>query len=255
MENKMKDEGKVSSLKKSLDVLNCFIKDSKLGVTQISRKLGISKSHVYKILSTYESMGYIEQDQETEKYELGFQVFVLSKALGEKFIITKVASPYLQELANQSKQRVYMAMPYENQVLYLDAFYPIGEIGLMRNVLGEKSDMYCTGLGKAMLASMSDDAFIKYCEQTNFTGYTDNTILTAEDLSKEVARIRKRGYAIDDMEHEFGIRCLAMPVFNRNHQLLAAISISGSAVMMREEYMLTLAKILKKTVQEIEGRL
>ena len=56
----MDNDGKVSSLKKALDVLNCFIEEPRLGVTQISRKLGISKSHVYKILTTYEAMGYID---------------------------------------------------------------------------------------------------------------------------------------------------------------------------------------------------
>lgn len=251
----MDNDGKVSSLKKALDVLNCFIEEPRLGVTQISRKLGISKSHVHKILTTYEAMGYIDQDKETGKYELGLHIFALSRALGEKFLITKVAVPYLQELSNQVDQRVYLAMPYEGQVLYLDAFYPIGEIGLMRNVLGKTAEMYCTGLGKAMLASMPEDVIVDYCREREFFGYTDNTILSAEALSKELERIRKRGYAIDDMEHEFGIRCLAMPVFNRNHQLTAAISISGPAVGMQEEHMMMLAQMLKKTVQEVEGRL
>lgn len=251
----MGEEGRVSSLQKSLEVLGCFIQEPRLGVTQISRKLGISKSHVCKILATFEDMGYIDKDEESGKYELGLGIFALSRALGEKFIITKVAAPYLQELANQTNQRVYLAMPYEDQVLYLDAFYPIGEIGLMRNILGERAQMYCTGLGKAMLSGLSAQAVDEYCKDREFIQYTDNTIISSEGLREELERVRRRGYAIDDMEHEFGVRCVAMPVFDRSRKLSAAVSISGPAVLIHQDTAQDLAQRLKKTVRDIEGRL
>lgn len=247
--------GTVSSLKKSLDVLNCFIEEPRLGVTQISRKLGISKGHIFKILATYESMGYLSKDPESGKYELGVRMFALSRAMGEKFAVTKVAAPYLQELANQFNQRVYLAMPYEDQVLYLDAFYPIGEISLLRNILGERAEMYCTGLGKAMLSAMAPDTVSAYCEGREFVQYTDRTITTKEDLKEELSRIQRRGYAIDDMEHEFGIRCVAMPLYDRSSRLEGAVSISGSSVSFQGDYMLSLAQQLKKTVRDVEARL
>lgn len=251
----MTDDIKVPSLKKSIDVLNCFIEEPKLGVTQISKRLGLSKSHVFKILATYESMGYIDKDKENGKYELGIGIFTLSRALGEKFIITKVAAPYMQDLANKTNERVYLAIPYDGQVLYLEAFYPIGKIGLLRNILGEKAEMYCTGIGKAMLSALPQKELEQYCEKTSFIQYTDRTIVTKEALIEEIKKTQRRGFAVDDMEHEFGIRCVAMPVFDRYRHQIAAISVSGSSILINQERMTVIAQQLKLTVQEIESRI
>lgn len=251
----MEKEKTVSSLNKALQVLDCFAEESQLGATQISRRLGMSKGYASKILSTLCQEGYIDKNYETKKYELGMHIFALSRALGEKYVITKVASPYLQELANIIRQRVYLAMQYRNKVLYLDAFYPIGEIGLIRNILGEEAELYCTGIGKAILSNMPPHELERYCSHLIFQQYTDKTLMSESALRQDIEKSRQRGYAIDDMEHEFGIRCLAMPILSRSRRTVAAVSISGSSLNITNDKMDILAQHLKKTVQEIEGRL
>lgn len=90
------NEIKVKSLQKALEILNLFTVKPVLGVTEISEYFGIYKSTVHNILSTLKAMEYLEQDEETGKYRLGIQVFTLSKALGDTYSITKIATPYLQ---------------------------------------------------------------------------------------------------------------------------------------------------------------
>ena len=142
-------EIKVKSLQKALEILNLFADKPVLGVTEISEYFGIYKSTVHNILSTLKAMEYLEQDEETGKYRLGIQVFTLSKALGDTYSITKIAGPYMQELSNITRERVYLAVPYREEVLYLDAMYPAESVELMRSILGERAQMYCTGIGKA----------------------------------------------------------------------------------------------------------
>ena len=142
-------EIKVKSLQKALEILNLFADKPVLGVTEISEYFGIYKSTVHNILSTLKAMEYLEQDEETGKYRLGIQVFTLSKALGDTYSITKIAGPYMQELSNITRERVYLAVPYREEVLYLDAMYPAESVELMRSILGERALMYCTGIGKA----------------------------------------------------------------------------------------------------------
>ena len=114
--------------------------------------------------------------------------------------------------------------------------YPAESVELMRSILGERAQMYCTGIGKAMLANMNERAIDEYLNSHELKAFTENSITDKEVFKQELVRFtRQRGYAIDDMEHEFGIKCVAMPIFDRNRNLYAAISISGLASHFTEE--------------------
>ena len=248
------NEIKVKSLQKALEILNLFTEKPVLGVTEVSEYFGIYKSTVHNILSTLKAMEYLEQDEETGKYRLGIQVFNLSKALGDTYSITKIAGPYMQELSNHTGERCYLAVPYRQEVLYLDAMYPADSIELMRSILGERAEMHCTGIGKAMLANLSEEEISAYL-QKKLTVYTDHTISDPVQLKAELEATRQRGYAIDDMEHEFGVKCVAMPIFDKTHKLYAAISVSGLAVHFTDRQIQEWALLIKKYVAKIENRL
>ncbi len=251
--NKEEKDIKVSSLRKAIMVLNCFTQYPKLGVTQISNMLGLNKSNVYNILSTYEAMGYLERDYETGKYQLGLGIFTLSRALGDSFSITKVAQPYMQEMANLTNERVYLGIPHEDEVVYLEAFYPAEKMSLMRSLLGERAKMYCTGIGKAMLAYLPEERIEEYCSRP-LEAFTENTITDSIRLQEELTWIRKNGYAIDSMEHEFGIKCIGAPIFDKSGEICAAISISGPSLRFTEERIKQLYELLKKYIKIIQER-
>jgi IclR family KDG regulon transcriptional repressor len=248
-------EVKVKSLRKALDILNYFTEKPLLGVTEISEYFGLNKSTVHNILSTLQALEYLEQDEASGKYRLGIQIFNLSKAMGDNYSITKIAMPYMQEIANQTRERVYLAVPYRYEVLYLEAMYPADSVELMRSILGERAQMYCTGLGKAMLSYMGQAYAEEYLEQQELKAYTETSITDRNMLRDELARTRQRGYAIDDMEHEFGIKCIAMPILDRGRNVYAAVSISGLATHFTEEHIAEWAILLKKYVNKIESRL
>ena len=184
------NEIKVKSLQKALEILNLFTVKPVLGVTEISEYFGIYKSTVHNILSTLKAMEYLEQDEETGKYRLGIQVFTLSKALGDTYSITKIATPYLQELSNQTRERVYLAVPYRSEVLYLDSMYPADSVELMRSILGERAQMYCTGIGKAMLANMNERTIEEYLATHELKAFTENSITDKEEFRQELLRMR-----------------------------------------------------------------
>lgn len=248
-------EIKVKSLKKALEILNYFTVKPLLGVTEISEYFSLNKSTVHNILSTLQALEYLEQDEASGKYHLGIQILNLSKAMGDNYSITKIAMPYMQEIANQTRERVYLAVPYRYEVLYLEAMYPAESIELMRSILGERAQMYCTGLGKAMLSYMGNAFVEEYLGRQELKAYTENSITDAEVLKADLARTRQRGYAIDDMEHEFGIKCISMPVFDRGRSVYAAVSISGLATHFTEENIAEWAILLKKYINKIESRL
>lgn len=249
------NEIKVKSLQKAMEILNYFTEKQVLGVTEISEHFDICKSTVHNVLSTLKAMEFLEQDDDTGKYRLGIQIFNLSKALGDTYSITKIAMPYMQEIANQTGESVYLAVPYRYEVLYLEAMYPADSVELMRSILGERAQMFCTGLGKAMLSNMGDQAVRDYLSQKELQAFTENSITDKEELCRELERTKQRGYAIDDMEHEFGIKCIAMPIFDRSKKVYAAISVSGLATHFTKENISEWAILLKKYVSKIESRL
>ena len=110
-------EVKVKSLQKALEILNCFTKKSSWGVTEISEQLDLNKSNVHNILTTFKAMGYLDQDDESGRYKLGLSVYSLCYSLGQNLSIGSVAAPYLQELADMAGERVYLAIPHEQELI------------------------------------------------------------------------------------------------------------------------------------------
>lgn len=247
-------EVKVKSLQKALEILNCFVKKPRLGVTEISEQLDLNKSNVHNILSTFQAMNYLEQDEETGKYQLGLGIFELCQSAGDNFSVRKIVMPFMQEIADQTGEMVYLAVPHEDEVIYLEAMYPVESFHLMRVILGERARMFCTGIGKAMLAYLPEAKREAYIHR-ELPAYTEHTITDADRLRADLEQIRARGYAIDNMEHEFGVKCVGMPVFNRRGQVEAAISVSGPSLRFSEERTVEIAGIMASYVKKIQERL
>lgn len=245
---------KVKSLGKALDILNHFTEYSELGVTELANIMDLSKSNIHNILSTFQAYGYLEQDQNTDKYRLGTQIMELYRTLGDRYSIRQIALPFMQDIANITKERVYLGVPQDNEVLYLEAAYPAEIFSLSRSLLGVRAPMYCTGVGKAMLAFFSEPEVDRYL-QRELKPYTQNTIIDATSLKEELAKIRTTGYSTDNMEHEFGVKCVAMPILDRRGVVCAAISINGPSLRFEDEIIEKHATVLKENIKVIEGRI
>ena len=251
----MENEIKVKSLHKALEILNCFVGKDSLGVTEISERFGLCKSNVHNILYTFRQMGYLEQNEATGKYRLGMQIFVLCKGLSDSFPIARIALPYMQELSDRAGERVYLGIPGGWEVFYLDSTYPYQSPNLIRRVLGMKTPMHCTGLGKAILSNMPEEQRNQFLETQKLTAFTDATITGKEELRRELKSTRLRGYAIDHMEHEFGIKCIALPIFDKDRNIYASMSVSGLASHFTEEKMREWAAWGREYVEKIENYL
>lgn len=247
-------EVKVKSLQKALEILNCFVKKPRLGVTEISEMLDLNKSNVHNILSTFQAMNYLEQNEETGKYQLGIGIFELCQSAGDNFNVRRIVMPFMQEIADTTGEMVYLAIPREDEVIYLEAIYPVDSFNLMRVILGERAKMYCTGIGKAMLAYLPEETRELYINR-ELTAFTENTITDVGILREELKMTRERGYSIDNMEHEFGVKCVGMPIFSRRGEIEAAISVSGPSLRFSPERIVEIAEIMRRSVKKIQERI
>lgn len=218
-------------------------------MTEIGQALNLNKSNVFNILSTYEKMGFVEQNKQNQKYRLSFGVLELSHSLLGRIGLRDAAYPYMKELASTIGENVYLAIPRGDRALYLEAASPIHHT-YERSLSGETAPLYCTGIGKAMLAFLPPESLSLHIPKS-LTAFTEYTITDENKLIAELELTRQRGFAVDNMEHEFGIKCVGVPVLDQKGMALAALSVSGPSLRFSEETMPHYAHMLKQLISRI----
>ena len=246
----------MKSLQKSLKVLECFSPQmQELGVSEIARMLDLNKSNVHNILNTLESEGYITHNKVTEKYSLGYKFLQFSYSIMSAYPYTSFIVPVINDLASDLNLITYFGIPHGDSVLYLFSAYPetYGKNVPYRSILGETAPYYCTSIGKSLLFSMSDEEILPLINGQK-TKYTQNTLVTEEEILADLHKSRERGYSIDNSEHEKGVRCVGVPVTDRNGHLIGAISASGPTSIVTEERVSIISQKLLTAAFEIKSR-
>ena len=250
------EEYKVKSLAKAMNVLECFTTDSpELGITQIASLLGIGKSNVHDIVTTFVQLGYLEQS-ENGKYKLGLKMLRYSFMVNESMAYMRAVYDILSATSQKTGEIVYFGVPYGDQVMYLSSVHPVTRLQVMpyREMAGETAPLYCTGIGKAILAFYPEREWDMHIMKER-KAYTSETITNYDDIIEDLKRCRKRGYSIDDGEREQGIRCVGVPVFNYYGKLVAGISTSGSMETVTHKKVADFAKILQESAFQMRERL
>lgn len=250
----MEQDFKVKSLAKAMRILECFSTSRpELGITEIAQMLSLHKSTVHNIANTLEQMEYLEQNQETGKYYLGIKLLQFSYIINNHMGLQRFFLPCMKNIARMVNMTVYLGIPYGNNVLYIECTFP-DENNRWRHILGEHAPMHCTGIGKAMLA------YLPIAQQEAYLSgplerFTDATLCTLEALRKDLVETRERGYAIDRMEHEYGITCIGMPIFGHDRRLVAAISVSASAMLLTDESFAPIINCMKEALEPVQYKL
>lgn len=245
---------KVKSLYKAMQVLFYFTREvDELGVTELAQKSGMLKSSVHNILSTFEACGIVERNKKTNKYRLGVRVLELSNQFYQNNDIRQVMKPFMQQIADQEEECVYLAVMSDLDVVYIDAAFPAASTG-GRNMTGVTAPPYCTGIGKAMLA-FANEELIKRVEEGGMEPFTHNTITDGERLREELDQIRQRGFSIDNMEHEYGVKCVAVPIRNKEGAVIGAYSISGPSPRFNADRIKRLAASLQNMAKQVQNQL
>lgn len=236
---------KLKSIERALKLLECFTVDEpELGVTQISKKLNMHKSTVFNIIDTFESCGYLAKNAITGKYKLGLKILQISYNMYSTQDTRKVLNPYLKEIADKTEETVYLGLLCEDEVIYIDAIHSAKNSRMNTNMIGIKAPVYCTAIGKAMLSEMTDEEVSRIISKP-LVRFTPNTITDMSIFREDLDNIRKRGFSIDDMEHEYGIKCVGIALNSISGQQIAAVSISGPSLRFNNAEIEEYARILK----------
>ncbi|MFC0271803.1 IclR family transcriptional regulator [Metabacillus herbersteinensis] len=217
----------VQSLERALTLLN-VLSDYPDGIqiTRLSDQVGLSKSTTHRLLSTLLNMNYVVKDGETDRYKLGYQLIYLSRNILGNVNVIQIAQPFLKNLSEDVNETIHLCIEDNGEVMYVDKIESNQTIRMFSRI-GSRAPMYCTAVGKILLSGMSGDNYEEVVERTDFKTKTPKTITTKDRLTEEVETVIKQGYALDNIENEEGIRCIAAPIWDFQGKVIASFSISG----------------------------
>ena len=215
----------VKSVSRAIKILELLGNEEGQTVSQISKKLSFPKSTTHDILMTLEQENLITKDQHT-CYHLGLKLFELGSMAQAELEIRKVSGPFLKQLNAELDETVHLTVLEGNEVLYVDCLESSKRLRTY-SVIGIRAPLYCTSVGKAILAFLDNEEQDRILNTILLEKFTENTITDKSFLKDELRTITQRGYAVDNMEHEDGLRCVGAPIRNRAGRTFAAISVSG----------------------------
>lgn len=244
------EEPKVKSLLKAMNLLEMFtVPPHEYGISDLARRFNLPKSTVHNIFSTLQMCGLLKYDEATQKYRLGNLAAELGNAFRKTNSMLSVMRPYLTQLSSEISETVFLGTVSDDMVLYLDVAHPPHTA--RGDILGLTAPLHCTGIGKALLSQLDKETAERVLSKP-LPAFTPDTITTAEALRKEIAVIRKNGYAVDNMEHEFGVKCVAVPLLSETGQLKGAISISGPSLRFPEATIVKYSELLKNVAAKVK---
>lgn len=208
------------------------------------------KATLYRLLQTLTHQGMLSFDQERQTYALGVRLVRLAHQAWRQSSLAPVAQEYVEELARLSGETVHLAQMDNGQVLYVDkrnASQPVE----MYSQAGKIGPVYCTGVGKAMLAFLPEPEQDRIIAQQSFHRFTDTTYTNAVALRDELTAIRTRGFAYDRQEHEPGIICVSLPILTQNGRVLGALSLTSTTARHSIETLEAHLPDIKTTVSRI----
>ena len=245
----------MKSLKKATEVLEALAKEENgVGITQLSKQLKLPKSTIHEILSVFKSVRFVEQNSEDKKYHLGLRIFELGTIVQSQLQLRKIAHPYLYNLSRKTNETTYLVVLENDRIVYIGCVESTARLR-SRPVFGERVPLHCTSLGKAIMAFLPEQKINEIIHEDGLERFTDNTITDPQILKRELKEIRKRGYAIDNMEHAEGIRCVGAPIRNHRKEVFAAISVSGPSQRFDPPRIPAIAKLVIEASEEISRKM
>lgn len=247
--------GTVQSLVRSISILNALAKEEHgLTLTDLAQKIGLAPSTAHRLLTTLQQERFVRFDQDRSVWLIGVQAFVVGNAFVRSRDVLTMSRPYMRRLMEESGETVNLAVEDQGEAVYLAQ---VECRQMMRAIAkpGGRVPLHCSGIGKALLASMPDREVAKILRRRGLERMTDKTIDTPARLRDSLTRIRSLGYAFDDEENAIGLRCVAAVVHDEYGEPLAGLSLSGPMARIPDDRMPLLGGIVSKTAAAITAAL
>lgn len=218
-------EGGLRSVASALDLLDCFVEDEELGVSEVARRLGVAKSTAHRLLTTLASRGLIEQSASNGKYRLGLHLFELGHLALSRIELRKRSKTLLEEVRERSGWTVHLSIAQGADTLFLERLPTLRGMHVMEEYR-RRWPLHATSSGKVICAYDAEAAARRIA--AGLPAFTSSTITDPRKFAEALASIRQKGYATSREEVMPNLASVAAPVLDQHGFAIAAISIAGS---------------------------
>jgi DNA-binding IclR family transcriptional regulator len=216
----------VPAVEKAIAILDALAEAGRsLSTTEIHSLLDLPKATTFMILNVLERHDVVKKDRDG-RYVIGLKLYQWGTSYIAEMDIAKTAHPYLVELSRQTGLTSHLGTLQEHSMMFVDKVEPESFIRFS-TFPGMRQDIHVSSLGKAIAAHLPDEEQHGITENGSLAAYTPHSLTDSDSLKREFERIRLNGYAIEDEEGELGVRCVGAPVFGRDGQVVAAVSVTG----------------------------
>jgi DNA-binding IclR family transcriptional regulator len=247
---------KVQVLDRAINILEYIGRQNngEAGLPELSAAMKLHKTTTHRIAHVLESRGLLRRGMDSNRYRLGLHLYDLGCQALDHVNIRDEARPVMTRLAYEAGETVHLAVLDRTEVLYIERIEAQRSLS-MGSKLGARNPVYCTALGKAMLAFSPEEEVDQILASCRMEARTRNTITNVLALKRELERIRDRGYAIDDEEIEDGIRCVSAPILSSTDRAVAAISVSGPSSRIIPNRFQLIGKTVLKAARELSAHM
>ena len=249
----------VQTVMKAIEIINLLAKEGGsqgLGISEFSKELEMGKSTVHRLLDTLQFYGYIEKDEESSRYRLGWELYKIGQRIPQQNQLFNLSPNYLMELSRRTQETVNMGILKRGETVLSSKIEGSRDALRVSVNPGEYESIHATGIGKALICEMSEAEVRELLNGREIlTVYTAHTIARTEDLLTELRQVRQQGYAVDAEEYCLGLYCIAMPIRDYTEKIIAAVSVSTPTVRMDEGKKRLVLEALGKCAHDISKAL
>ncbi len=216
----------LQTIEKASEVLALFDREhAEWGVREVAEALGLAKSSAHDLLTSLEQVGLLGKNDEG-RYRLGWRLVMLSETLLATTELRREARPIMEELADQYRETIHLAVLDDTKVVYVDKLEGKQAVRVELTSLGTRLYAHCSALGKVLLAYEPEENVKRIIKAEGLPRFTAHTITDANELEETLAKVRKQGYATDQEEILPDLCCIGAPIHDHTGHVIAAISMS-----------------------------
>lgn len=240
---------KVQVLERALSLLDALAAANKeVGPAELAAILHLHKSTIHRLLKVLEAHRLVRRSPQG-KYDLGLKLFELGNMAVSRFSLPRRAEPFLKQVVKETGETAHICVLSNTQMLSIAS----AEASWIVRAIGHRGELHSSASGKAYLAFLPRLPQNVLIPKITLTRHTRNTINTEAKLRLELARIRRRGFSINDEEVELGVRCIAAPIFDQKGRVIATLSIAGPVFRMTKDRLLHLARTVVTAADELSS--
>ena len=224
------------SVRKAFQILSLISEaDQGLGISELAKRMGISKGTVHGITAALEEMGVIIRNPITKRYSLGYTIVELGRKGLSRIPLREVARRHIEVLMEETGETVFLGIRKDDYILILDVVESNKDLKIT-SPSGTKIPLSAGATGKLFLAYMEERNTLRYLKTSGLPKYTQNSVTDLERYLQEIKEVRKRGFATDNEEYLQGVRAVAA-LIRTEAPILAAIWVVGFSSSLTNEKM------------------